>query len=244
MSVQNLQFSYVSGQTLTVHLLALGGSTSLFQSATATEAPASSGVYLAAFTNATPISGSVRAVVYLGGGGVAAFKASFNGVDLETVQAGEFVVSERLTQSEVAAAVLDAQTSSHQTPGSVGLAISESGSDISVILPASGTVPERSLGETIRIFNLEQIVIAVAVFGLDKNPVDLTGRSLWFGAWDRSRDKIVEATPTGTATGFTVTIPKTNGNGSNNTWVVRDGSGTGEVILTGPLEILKRPTEG
>jgi len=146
--------------------------------------------------------------------------------------------------TQISSIVWDAQTSNHAIPGSTGAAVASAASEVSVLLPASGTVPERSLGETIRIFNQEQIVIAVAVFDLNKNPVDLTGRSLWFGAWDRGRDKIIETTPTGTATGFTVTIPKTNGSGSNNTWVVRDGSGTGEVILTGPLEILKRPTEG
>ena len=146
--------------------------------------------------------------------------------------------------SAVADAVWDAPTSAHAIPGSTGAAVASAASEVSVLLPATGTVPERSLGETMRIFNQEQIVIAVAVFDLNKNPVNLTGRVLWFGAWDRSRDKIIEATPTGTPTGFTVTIPKTQGSGSNNTWVVRDGSGTGEVILTGPLEILKRPTEG
>jgi len=241
MAVQKVQFSYVPGETLTIELVSLGGNASLFVSATAVEAPASSGVYLASFTNASPISGAFRAVVFRSGSGVAGYKVTFPGVDLETVQAGEFVDVESLTASEVAAAVLDAQTSQHQSPGSVGLAISESASDISVILPASGVIPKRTQGETIQVFNQEQITLAVAVFDLNKNPVDLSSTNLWFGVWDRSREALFEATPTGTSTGFTVVIPKVDQVGSGLSWAVRESSAAGQVILTGPFQIVSKP---
>tara|TARA_R110002167_G_scaffold44383_6_gene133587 strand:- start:6375 stop:7016 length:642 start_codon:yes stop_codon:yes gene_type:complete len=112
---------------------------------------------------------------------------------------------------------------------------------ITVVLPASGTVPKRTQGETIEVFNQEQITLAVAVFDLNKNPVDLSSTSLWFGVWDRSRDQLFEATPTGTATGFTVGIPKVDQVGSGLSWAVRDSSASGQVILTGPFKIVSRP---
>ena len=143
--------------------------------------------------------------------------------------------------SAVADAVWDAQTSAHAIPGSTGEAVASAASEVSVILPATGTVPKRNQGETIQVYNQEEITVAVAVFDLAGNPVDLSTTGLWFGVWDRSKNMVTTATPTGTATGFTVVIPKLDRIGSGLTWVVRDSSATGQVILTGPFDILSRP---
>lgn len=91
MATQYIQFGYTSGQTLVVKLIALGGGSFLFSSATAIELPASGGIYKAAFSEATALNGTYRAVVTLSGTGVASYEAKFTGVDTEVIQATEFV---------------------------------------------------------------------------------------------------------------------------------------------------------
>jgi len=145
------------------------------------------------------------------------------------------------SKTQIENTIWDAQTSDHALPGSTGEAVASAASEVSVILPATGTVPKRNQGETIQVYNQEEITVAVAVFDLAGNPVDLSTTGLWFGVWDRSKNMVTTATPTGTVTGFTVVIPKLDRIGSGLTWVVRDSSATGQVILTGPFDILSRP---
>ncbi len=155
----------------------------------------------------------------------------------------EFILlaGHNLTLTQIQNTVWDAPTSAHAIPGSTGEAVASAASEVSVILPATGTVPKRNQGETIQVYNQEEITVAVAVFDLAGNPVDLSTTGLWFGVWDRSKNMVTTATPTGTATGFTVVVPKLDRIGSGLTWVVRDSSATGQVILTGPFDILSRP---
>ena len=155
----------------------------------------------------------------------------------------EFILlaGHNLTLTQIQNTVWDAQTSDHTIPGSTGEAVASAASEVSVILPATGTVPKRNQGETIQVYNQEEITVAVAVFDLAGSPVDLSTTGLWFGVWDRSKNMVTTATPTGTATGFTVVIPKLDRIGSGLTWVVRDSSATGQVMLTGPFDVLSRP---
>lgn len=158
----------------------------------------------------------------------------------------EFILlaGHNLTLSQIENQIWNAVEANHQITGSTGKALSDAGgggAGITVILPATGTVPKRNQGETIQVYNQEEITVAVAVFDLAGNPVDLSTTGLWFGVWDRSKDMVATATPTGTSTGFTVVVPKLDRIGSGLTWVVRNSSATGQVILTGPFDILSRP---
>ena len=214
MSTQYLQFSSAPSQICTPKLIGLGGDAVLHIGSAVADSPAGSGLYRSAFAEIAALDGTFRCVVFVGSVGVAGYEARFTGTDLETAQGAEFT--------------------------------NAGGSEdtINVILPASGTVPPRSLGETITVYNREQITVAVAVFDSAGTPVNLTGQTLWFGAWDQGRTIITTATPTGTATGFTVVIPKQEQRGRGNVWVVRNTTaGSDEVILTGSLEVINRPVE-
>lgn len=91
MATSKFQFGYTSGQTLTAKLFAVGGDSVLFTTTSLAESPASSGLYLATFTEASALNGAYRAIVFSGTTGVASYEVEFSGVDSETVQASEFV---------------------------------------------------------------------------------------------------------------------------------------------------------
>ena len=91
MATSKLQFAYTSGQTLVAKAMSVTGTAYSNSSTSVTEAPSSSGVYIATFTESSALNGTFRAVITLGGVGVASFEAKWTGVDGQTVSGSEFV---------------------------------------------------------------------------------------------------------------------------------------------------------
>jgi hypothetical protein len=91
MATSKFQFAYTSGQTLVAKAMSIAGTAYSNTSTSVTEAPASSGVYIATFTESSALNGTFRVVLTLGGVGVASFEAKWTGVDGQTVSGSEFV---------------------------------------------------------------------------------------------------------------------------------------------------------
>ncbi len=104
MATSKVIFPYVSGQTLVVRALPLTGNAYLFTSTSVSEAPTSSGLYEATFTELAALNGAYRIVITLGGTGVATYQARWTGSDGETVASTELIdVSQVATSASIAA---------------------------------------------------------------------------------------------------------------------------------------------
>ena len=99
MSTQNVLFAASFSQTLTASLLSLSGNSVLYTATSVSEGPTSSGLYLAVFTEISPISGDWRLIGFNGSGGVCHYLVNFTGTDGETLTAVEF--TDQTTTAEI-----------------------------------------------------------------------------------------------------------------------------------------------
>ncbi len=107
-----------------------------------------------------------------------------------------------------------------------------------IVLPASVTIPDRNRGNLIQAFTSEEVLTSPVVKDLTGDPVSLLGLPIWFGAWDRRRNLLLNLTPIGNSTGFTVTLPKMTAQVVRANWVLRHDDASGEVIANGPFEVI------
>ena len=94
---------------------------------------------------------------------------------------------------------------------------------------------QRVTGNTIRVCVNETVTISVPFDS------DLSGKSMEVKvSFATGRDTLFTAEATGTEDSFSFTIPRIAKRSKNCLWSLRD-TGTGEVVATGPFEILLAP---
>lgn len=118
------------------------------------------------------------------------------------------------------------------------------GNGPTIFLPGYADIPERSKGKLITIFTKEIVTMEIPVYGADGELVDLSAETLWFGAWSQTRESLFAQSPTGTASGFSITFNTLSftTQAKKGQWALRaNGSPVGALIAEGEFEMLARP---
>lgn len=110
-----------------------------------------------------------------------------------------------------------------------------------IAMPLTADIPDRTQGRTIDVYTGETVTLAVAVRDINGDTVDLSGSDYDFLVWDKSQTTQIEATATGTSTGFSVTItPGTTP--AQWQWAVRRQNATKERLAGGPFDVHYTPS--
>ena len=234
---QFVYFAASPGQTLTASLIddSVDPATVAFSSASMSEAPASSGLYLAEFDPGSLISGNYRIAALNAGAGVAQYDCDFAGVASEIINAVEFTSSE--TTTGIADAVWDALTASHQDTGSTGLALTNAGGgggSSVIVYPVISNSPQRTNETTLKAYINEVAPFDVAPVDADGVAVDTRTMTLQIVIEDRQNadvETILDAAITKTATTYSFTTTTSNLGMGQKTWSCRD-TGNGDLVIS------------
>ena len=204
---QFVYFAASPGQTLTASLIddSVDPATVAFSSASMSEAPASSGLYLAEFDPGSLISGNYRIAALNAGAGVAQYDCDFAGVASEIINAVEFTSS----------------------AGGGG------GSSV-IVYPVISNSPQRTNETTLKAYIDEVAPFDVAPVDADGVAVDTTTMTLQIVIEDRQNadvETILDAAITKTATTYSFTTTTSNLGMGQKTWSCRD-TGNGDLVIS------------
>mgnify|MGYP003647465110 CR=1 FL=1 len=233
---QFVYFAASPGQTLTASLIddSVSPATVAYSSVSMSEAPASSGLYLAEFDPGSLISGNYRLAALNAGAGVAQYDCDFAGVASEIINAVEFTSSE--TTTGIAAAVWDALTADYQNAGSTGLALTDAGGGGAsvIVYPIISNSPQRTNETTLKAYIDEVAPFDVAPVDADGVAVDTRTMTLQIVIEDRQNadvETILDAAITKTATTYSFSTTTSNLGMGQKTWSCRD-TGNGDLVIS------------